>query len=108
MFGIGTGEMVIIVIVAILAVGPARMPVLMQSLGRALREFRRASRELQSQVGLDELMRDDVDERVRNRSHVANVNPRDTASTAAETVAREYPTEGVDIAEEHAKKAGAP
>lgn len=105
MFGIGTGEMVIIVIVAILAVGPKRMPVLMQSLGRALREFRRASRELQSQVGLDELMRDDLDDRVQKRAHVPQVNPRTTAVTT-ETVAREYPTEGVDIAEEHAKKAG--
>ncbi|MBK8171208.1 MAG: twin-arginine translocase TatA/TatE family subunit [Sandaracinaceae bacterium] len=106
MFGIGTGEMVVIVILALLAVGPKRMPILMQSLGRAMREFRRASRDLQAQVGLDEIMRDDMDERIRERARTPAIRPRETVSTT-ETIAREYPEEGVDVAEERVRKAGA-
>lgn len=102
MFGIGTGEMVVIVILALLAVGPKRMPVLMQSLGRAMREFRKASRDLQAQVGLDEIMRDDIDERPRTRTPAI---PTREPVNASEAIAREYPKEGVDVAYAREEKA---
>ena len=41
MFGIGLPELVIIIIVALLVVGPAKLPEVARSLGKALGEFRR-------------------------------------------------------------------
>jgi Sec-independent protein translocase protein TatA len=57
---LGIGELTVIFIVLILAVGPDRMPTLMRSIGKALRTVQRASRELRTAVGFDELMRGDV------------------------------------------------
>ena len=59
MFGIGFGELTLVLIVLLLVVGPDRMPTLMKALGRAMREFQRASRELRNATGIDELMREE-------------------------------------------------
>jgi sec-independent protein translocase protein TatB len=59
MFGIGFGEVLVIAVILIIVVGPARLPGLMASLGRTLRSARQASDELRSSLGLRELMRQD-------------------------------------------------
>lgn len=56
MFGIGAGELVLIVIVVLLAVGPEQMPKMLRVVGRGVREVRKATRELQSTVGLNEIL----------------------------------------------------
>jgi Tat protein translocase TatB subunit len=46
-FGIGTGELLLILIVALLVLGPKRLPEIARSLGKGMAEFRRASSEFQ-------------------------------------------------------------
>ena len=50
MFGIGTQELIIILLVALIFLGPKRIPEIAKSLGKALREFRRASSELKDEI----------------------------------------------------------
>ena len=56
MFGLGIGEFVLVLVVALLVLGPQQLPKLARQLGRATREFKRAAREFQntlSEVDLD-------------------------------------------------------
>jgi sec-independent protein translocase protein TatB len=59
MFGIGFGELIIIVIVFIVAVGPDKLPTLMKTVGKTIKTVRETSRDLRASIGIDELMRED-------------------------------------------------
>ena len=59
MFGsIGGTELLIIVVIALVVFGPKRLPELGRTIGKGLREFRRASndlkRSLEEEIALDE------------------------------------------------------
>jgi Tat protein translocase TatB subunit len=49
MFGIGTGEVMLLLLIALIVLGPERMPKLARDLGRAMAEFRKTSDELRSE-----------------------------------------------------------
>ncbi len=50
MFNIGSGELVLIAVVALLVLGPKRLPELARGLGKFLREFRRQTDEVRNVV----------------------------------------------------------
>ena len=50
MFGLGVWEILVILVIALLVFGPAKLPELARSLGRGLAEFRRASTEIRSSI----------------------------------------------------------
>ena len=49
MFGIGTGEILLIAFIALLVLGPERMPQLMRDVGKAMSDLRKTSDELQQE-----------------------------------------------------------
>jgi len=49
-FGIGMQELIIIVIIALLVVGPKKLPDMAKSLGKGLNEFRRAAEGLTEDI----------------------------------------------------------
>ncbi len=53
MFGIGMPEMLLILAVALIVIGPKKLPDLAKSLGRALSEFKRATAELKESIEID-------------------------------------------------------
>jgi len=55
---IGAAEIVIILVLALLVFGPKRLPEMGRSLGRALREFKKASDTARKELGVDEIERE--------------------------------------------------
>jgi len=53
MFGIGMPEMLLILAIALIVIGPKKLPDLAKSLGKALREFKKATSELKESIDLD-------------------------------------------------------
>jgi sec-independent protein translocase protein TatB len=99
MFGIGMTEMLIILAVALIFIGPKKLPELAKSLGRAMGEFKRATSDLkqsiESETGMDDVRQSfgDVKEEMKTQVDLAgevpdpspppSENPTDRASAAA-------------------------
>jgi sec-independent protein translocase protein TatB len=49
-FGIGPSELLVILVIALLVLGPKRLPELARSLGKALGEFRRATSDISTEL----------------------------------------------------------
>jgi sec-independent protein translocase protein TatB len=92
MFGIGFGEMLIIGIILLIAVGPKDLPKLMKTVGKGMREVRKASNDLRKSTGIDELLNDD-----ELRNPLKDQKPARRSLVAAD-LEREIPPQGVDLA----------
>ena len=53
MFGIGTSEVLIVLVIALLVLGPKEIPKVARALGRAMRELQRAKDELRQTIELE-------------------------------------------------------
>lgn len=58
MFGIGMPEMILILAVALIVIGPKKLPDLAKSLGRALGEFKKATNELKDSLQIDDELKE--------------------------------------------------
>ena len=54
MFGLGAGEIVVILVVALLVLGPTQLPNAAKEIGKAIRTLRRHTRDLQDTIEKDE------------------------------------------------------
>ena len=53
MLGIGMQEIIIILVVALIVIGPKKLPDLAKALGRAMGEFRRAADDLKDNLDIN-------------------------------------------------------
>ena len=58
MFNLGMPELILILVVALIIMGPKKLPEMAKSLGKGLREFRKATDDLKDSIEKD--VRDDV------------------------------------------------
>ncbi|MBP7669085.1 MAG: twin-arginine translocase TatA/TatE family subunit [Candidatus Eisenbacteria bacterium] len=57
MFGIGTQEFLVILLFVLLLFGGKRLPEVARAIGSGLRDFRKAMREVQQDVGVESILR---------------------------------------------------
>ena len=53
MFNIGPTELIVVLVIALVVFGPRRLPEVGRTVGKSLREFRKASQELRNELSLD-------------------------------------------------------
>lgn len=83
MFDIGGGELLLILIVVLVAFGPKKLPELAQSLGRGIREFKRAQRDFAEQINTAI----EVEHRKQTRTVSRDDAPRNIARPRQEALA---------------------
>lgn len=82
MFGIGMPEMFLILAIALIVIGPKKLPDLAKSLGRALGEFKRATSDFKDSMGMDELkdVKNAFDDMNHNVKEAIDMAPTDSDS----------------------------
>ncbi len=58
MFGIGMQELLIVLVIALIILGPKKLPEMARTLGRAFAELQRATQDLRSSVDFDDATSD--------------------------------------------------
>lgn len=86
MFGIGAGEFVVILIVALIVFGPSKLPEIGRAIGKALREVRKAQAALSATLN-------DVDEPEKKSPPAEKISPEKESVTADDVInlAKERP-----------------
>jgi TatA/E family protein of Tat protein translocase len=77
MFGIGMPEMILILAIALIVIGPKKLPDLAKSLGRAMNEFKKATREIKESIDVDGDLKD-----VKKSFDDLNADLKSTISTS--------------------------
>ena len=94
MFGLGMGELLVILVIALLFLGPKKLPDVASSLGKAIRSFRKATQDLTDQL--------QVDDEVKRPLQELRAALRDEP----EPLARQQPARPLDAAKPQDKKSG--
>jgi Tat protein translocase TatB subunit len=89
MFGIGMPELLLILALALIVLGPKKLPELARALGKGMAEFRRATDELKDELRQMEHEIEETSVDATSKDDSVREKPSDSASPSTVTVAEE-------------------
>ena len=104
MFGIGSTELIVILIVALIIIGPAKLPEMAKSLGKALGEFRRVSTDVKRTI---EMEAEQADQKSRTEQAKKELFPEKKSSEAPQASQASQAAPAASAAQEAPKSAEA-
>ena len=96
MFGIGSTELLVILVIALLVLGPKNLPKIAQTLGKAMGQFQKVSKDFQRTLNTEVALEEESDKRKEQERLIAEQVARKEAekqknatnSATTETVAK--------------------
>ncbi|HJB65529.1 MAG TPA: Sec-independent protein translocase protein TatB [Candidatus Mailhella merdavium] len=99
MFGIGSTELLVILVVALLVLGPRNLPKIAQTLGRAMGEFRKVSTDFQRTLNTEIAFEEEKDkQRKKEQAKEGKEEAKSPSEHAA--ASEERPTASADTKKE--------
>lgn len=104
MFGIGSTELLVILVVALIVLGPKSLAGVSRSLGKAMGEFRKVSNDFQRTLNA-EAAQEEVREKMKKRAADKEKTSKDTANANPETDSNRVGSE-INLSQNLASKDG--
>jgi sec-independent protein translocase protein TatB len=81
-FGFSFGEIMVLLVVGIVVVGPRKLPAMMRTMGQWVAKLRRMSTDLRAQSGIDDLIRQEgIEREIRELRSLSRMNVIETLVT---------------------------
>ena len=86
MFGIGMPELLVIMVIALIVIGPSKLPDLARALGKGIAEFKKATQEIKESLEIDEELKEVKEDLVDSVSGIKEAldtpqfSPNDTST----------------------------
>lgn len=107
MFGIGLQELFIILVIALLILGPDKLPDLARAIGKGIGEFRRATNELKDSINSDDELRELKNNLSRAKDEMTTMIREETKDIDVDAVSRSL-AEGTFFKDGEENPEGAP
>ena len=96
MFGIGMQEILVVLVIALVVIGPKKLPELAKSLGKGYGEFRRAFEEMKNTINVDVKTEEEKEDLRRIHESAASTPPQPVPEAMPEPSVTPAPTVGED------------